>query len=135
MGFLDDLPERHSSHDTAQAAESAFDRAIATFHFFEIQSKDRNDYGTDVQIEARDGNGMTNLRVHVQLKGTEGAVNADGSMSIQVSRTNLNYLLAQPDAIYVCFHLPSQRLLVRYATDVYRELEHRGTAWHEQDTL
>ena len=135
MDFLDDLPERHQSHDTAEAAESAFTAAIVTSRLFEIQTKDRNDYGTDVQIEARDGSGMTNLRVHVQLKGTEVACNPDNTISIQVNRTNLNYLLAQPDSLYVCFHLPSARLLARYANDVYREYEHRGTSWREQNTV
>src|SRR5262245_2472484 len=105
MDFLDDLPKRDSSHDTAQPAESAFPPAIDTGQLFVRQQKDRNDYGTDAQIEARDGQGMTNLRVHVQLKGTEAAPNADDSVSVgDISRTNLNYLLAQPDSIYVCLH-------------------------------
>ncbi|MCI5124409.1 MAG: tetratricopeptide repeat protein, partial [Candidatus Electrothrix sp. AR5] len=48
---------------------------------------------------------------------------------------NLNYLLAQPDSGYVCYHIPSKRLLFRYAEDVYREYEHRGGAWMQQDSL
>lgn len=112
MEFLDDLPKRHSTHDTAEAAETAFEAAIGTCKLFIVQQKDRRDYGTDVQIEARDGDAMTNLRVHVQLKGTETAANADGSISVEVARANLNYLLAQRDSIYVCYHVPSQRLLV-----------------------
>ena len=89
MASLDDLPERHRSHDTEHAAEIAFSAAIASGSFFHIQANDRNDYGTDVQLEARDGDRMTNLRVHVQLKGTEAKANANGSVSVTVSRTNL----------------------------------------------
>ncbi len=113
MGF-DDLPKRDPTHDTAQAAESAFQSAIDNVRYFVVQQKDRNDYGTDVQIEARDDGEMTNVRVHVQLKGTEAALNADGSVSVRdISRTNLNYLIAQPESVYACFHVPSGRLLAR----------------------
>jgi tetratricopeptide (TPR) repeat protein len=135
MSSRHDLPRRHRSHDTEQAAVFAFEGATAALPLFIVQSRDRNDYGTDVQIEARDGDRMTNLRVHAQLKGTEGPANADGSVSVPVDIENLNYLLAQPDAIYAFYHLPSQRLLARYAISVYRELEHRGPSWREQKTV
>lgn len=135
MKFLDDLPKRHSTHDTAEAAEIAFAAAIEAYNFFLVQQKDRNDYGTDLQIEVRHGDVVTNLRAHVQLKGTRAAANADGSVSVEVARANLNYLLAQPDSIYVCYHLLAQRLLVRYANDVFREYEHRGTDWSQQDKV
>ncbi len=85
-----------------------------------------------MQIEARDGKGMTNFRAHVQLKGTGTAANNNGSVSVVVARKNLNYLLAQADSLYVCFHLPTERLLVRYADDVYREYEHRSKDWASQ---
>ncbi|CAK8711575.1 MAG: Tetratricopeptide repeat-containing protein [Candidatus Electronema aureum] len=135
MNPLDDLPQRHNSHDTGEAAETAFRNAVNNLNYFVIQREDRNDYGTDIQIEARKGDAMTNIRVHVQLKGTESTTNKDDSVSISVERTNLNYLLAQPNSVYVCYHLPSKRLLVRYAEDVYREYEHRGGAWMQQSNL
>lgn len=135
MNSLDDLPQRGSAHDTAEAAETAFRAAIETCKLFIVQQEDRNDYGTDVQIEARNGKAMTNMRAHVQLKGTESAANANGSVSVAVARTNLNYLLAQADSVYVCYHLPSERLFVRYADDVYREYEHRGADWIHQDKV
>lgn len=135
MPLHDDLPRRHRSHDTEHSAVLAFEVATAALSLFLIQSRDRNDYGTDVQIEARDGDQMTNLRVHAQLKGTEGPANVDGSVSVSVYIENLNYLLAQPDAIYVFCHLPSHRLLARYAISIHRELEHRGPSWREQKTV
>lgn len=135
MDFLNDLPERHPTHDTAEAAESAFRDTVDSSGHFVIQQSDRHDYGTDIHIEAREGSSMTNLRVHVQLKGTRSEANTDGSVSIGVARTNLNYLLSQPDSIYVCYHLPSKQLFARYAADVLREYEHRGGAWQTQETL
>lgn len=135
MSFLDDLPQRDTSHDTAEEAETAFRTAIQACGLFVVQQEDRKDYGTDVQIEARDGNAMTNIRAHVQLKGTKSTMNANGSISVAVARANLNYLLSQADSMYVCYHLPSRRLLVRYADDVYREYEHRGEGWTRQDRV
>lgn len=127
-----DLPKRPISHDTAAQAEEVFTAAIRACGLFVVQSKDLCDYGTDVQIEARDDTVMANLRVHVQLKGTLTAPNADNSVSIQVATSNLGYLLAQRDSLYVCCHIPTKRLLVRYANDVYHEYEHRDAAWGKQ---
>jgi tetratricopeptide (TPR) repeat protein len=136
MNPLDDVPERHLTHDIGRAALTAFDAAISAYDYFVIQQRgDETDYGTDMQIEARHGPGMTNLRVDVQLKGTTTDANTDGSVSIPVERRNLNYLLAQPDAIYVCYHLPTQRLLARYATDVWTEYERRGGDWARHQSI
>ncbi len=135
MGSLDDLPNRHSNHDRAEAAEIAFVTAVDACKLFLVQQKDRSDYGTDAQLEARWNGRMTNLRVHVQLKGTDAATKADGSVSVEIARSNLNYLLAQRDSIFVCYHIPTQRLLVRFAHDVYSEYESRGKEWLHQDTV
>jgi hypothetical protein len=54
----------------------------------------------------------TNVRVHVQLKGTERELNADGSLSVEVRRTNLNYLLMQGYSCYACYHVPTGSLRI-----------------------
>lgn len=77
MSSFDNLPQRNSTHDTAEAAETAFHAAIESCNLFVVQQKDRNDYGTDVQIEVRDGESMTNIRVHIQLEGTKSVKNAN----------------------------------------------------------
>jgi hypothetical protein len=135
MNSSDALPQRGSTHDTAETAEQAFNLAVHARNLFLIQTRDRLDYGTDVQLEARQGSAVTNIRVHVQLKGTEKPANSDASVSIAVARANLNYLANQPDSLYVCYHLPSKRLLVRRADDVLAEHEHRGLPRANQTTL
>jgi len=135
MNPLDDLPERGDTHDIALAAENAFRSAIQTESYFVFQGEDRRDYGTDVQLEARAGEAMTNIRTHIQLKGTEKSPNSDGSVSISIDRTNLNYLLAQPNSLYVCYHAPTNRLLARPAEDVYRQYQHGESNWHAQSSL
>lgn len=131
---LDDFPKRDSTHRIEDRSKSAFRAAISAADKFAIQS-DESDYGTDFVIEAIDAGKMTNVRVHVQLKGTNCEANADGSLSVSVNRTNVNYLFMQPASIFVCYHLPTKRLLVRRVDDVVREYEHGASDWHEQQSV
>ena len=100
---LDDFPTRDDNSVLATRAETSFERAIAEVGRFVVQQRDRKDYGTDFQMEADNAGGMTNFRVHGQLKGTESDANKDKSISVSVKRTNLNYMLSQSDSdcIYV----------------------------------
>ena len=128
MTSFDDLPQRDTAHDTAEAAVTAFRAAIGADDFFVVQRVDENDYGTDVQIEARRERAMTNLRAHVQLKGTWSSSNANGSVSLSVARSNLNYLLAQFDSIYVCYHICRSRKLHRVVLSAIRSVMNRSTS-------
>lgn len=132
---LDDFPARDNKSDLAARAESKFERSVVDAGQFVVQQRDRQDYGTDFQIEAKQSGGMTNYRVHVQLKGTDKTANRDGSISISVDRTNLNYMLSQANSIYVCYHAPTDALLVCSAENLFRDAEHQGEEWRSQDTL
>ena len=134
MSHLDDLPRRHSSHHIEDRSKTVFRVVISECHDFIIQSDDR-DYGTDFVIEAIDAGQPTNVRVHVQIKGTNCNAREDGSISVSVARSNVNYLLMQPGSVFVCYHVPTERLLVRRADDIAREYEHRGKDWHGQQTV
>ena len=131
---LDDLPKRDSTHRVEDRSKAAFRAAISVAEKFVIQS-DESDYGTDFVIEAIDAGEMTNVRVHVQLKGTTRDANADGSLSVSVIRANINYLLMQSGSIFVCYHVPTERLLVRWVDDVVREYRHGGKDWYHQQSL
>lgn len=135
MKHLDDLPKRDNNHDIQETAETAFRSAISACGEFIIQTEDRFDYGTDFQLEAKENGMMSNFRLHVQLKGTGGEKNTNGSISISVARTNLNYLLRQSSSIYVCYHLPSQKILFSYVEDIFREYEQQVADWGSQKTI
>ena len=135
MSCLDDLPKRDRNHRIQEQSGTAFRTAISECGEFVVQSEDERDYGTDFQIEASDAGAMTNVRVHVQLKGTGRERNTDGSVSLSIDRANLNYLLMQPYSIFVCCHTPSKRLSVRRVDDVFREYEHSGKRWSDQTTV
>ena len=135
MSYLDDLPKRDRNRVIQEQSETAFEAAISECEEFVVQSKDNYDYGSDFRIEASDAEAMTNVRVHVQLKGTRCKENADGSVSLSIKRANLNYLAMQPGSIFVCYHAASGRLLVRRVDDVVREYEHSGKRWTDQTTV
>ena len=135
MSYLDDLPKRDGNRRIEEQSGTAFRTAISECGEFVVQSEDERDYGTDFQIEASDAGVMTNVRVHVQLKGTGRKKNADGSVSLSIDRTNLNYLAMPPGSIFVCYHTSSKRLFVRRVDDVVREYEHSGKHWIDQTTV
>lgn len=93
------------------------ERLIDAFIF---QSKDEHDYGTDVILEAVESDSLTNFRVHLQLKATGTPVAADGSVGVQVPITNLNYLLSQPESIYVLYAEATDTLYYRTTESVDR---------------
>lgn len=132
---LDDFPTHDDNSELAERAEGEFEGSVRDARQFVVQQRDRHDYGTDFQIEAMQAGGMTNYRVHVQVKGTDKEANRDGSVSISIERRNLNYLLSQPHSLYVCYHRPTGALLVRSVEEVFRDAEHRGEGWRDQDTV
>lgn len=135
MNDLNDLPRRDKNHQIEAQAEAAFLSAVASSGAFFAQVPDRRDYGSDIQLEVADQGRATNIRVHVQLKGTEKALNSDGSVSIEISRANLNYLMMNPYSCYVCYHLPTKSLRICPADSVRRKYDHRGKDWTDQQTL
>ena len=136
MKHLDDFPKYDENRRIQELSESAFYSAITECGVFFIQKEDKKDYGTDFQIEVRDDRAATNIRVHVQLKGTNCKENSDGSISRRdVYRSTLNYLTVPPDSIFVCYHIPSNRLLVRQVDSVIREYEHGNKHWDIQKTI
>ena len=133
--YLDDLPKRNSNHVTEEKAETAFQERLTESGRFILQRADRKDYGTDCEIEVVEQEEVTNVRVHVQLKGTERALNADGSLSIEVNRTNLNYLLMHPHSFYAAYHVPTESLRICLAETTLRQYEHAGKNWTQQQSL
>ena len=130
-----ELPRRDRNHEIEDEAIAAFQMRLAESGAFILQAPDRKDYGTDCQIEVIAGGQATNTRVQVQVKGAESALNADGSLSVEVRRTNLNYLLMQPYSVYVAYHAPTGSLRIRTAESVTRQYVHGGKNWTDQRSL
>ncbi|MBD1229384.1 tetratricopeptide repeat protein [Xenorhabdus griffiniae] len=135
MQHLNDFPKRDRNHRVERLAITAFEGFLRDSKDFFIQSQDVNDYGVDYQLEITVNGQATNIRLFVQLKGTEQELNFDGSISISVNRANLNYLLMHPYSFYVCFHAPTKLLKICFAENILRNYEQSGKNWSEQETL
>jgi tetratricopeptide (TPR) repeat protein len=135
MKCFDYLPKRASTHITEEKAETVFQKCLSESGRFILQRADRKDYGTDCEIEIVEEEKATNIRIHVQLKGSERLLNADGSLSVEISRTNLNYLLMHPHSFYVAYHVPTATLRICLAEAVLRKYEHSGKSWNQQQSL
>jgi tetratricopeptide (TPR) repeat protein len=135
MEHLNDLPKRDPNHVIEEKAQTSFQRCLTQSGRFTLQRADRQDYGTDCEIEVAERERATNIRVHVQLKGTERSLNADGSLSIEVSRSNLNYLLMHPHSFYAAYHVPTGSLRICMAETVLRQYEHAGKNWTQQQSV
>lgn len=135
LDHFDDLPKRHSTHLAEEKAEMAFRERLSASGCFILQRADRKDYGSDCEIEVVDREQATNVRIHVQIKGTERSLNIDNSFSVEVSRTNLNYLMMHPHSVYVAYHIPTSSLRICPAETVLLHYEHAGKNWVDQQSL
>lgn len=135
MNPFDELPRRDQNHQIEDQALAAFQKRLADSGCFILQASDRKDYGTDCQIEVVAGGQATNVRVHVQVKGTARNLNADGSLSVSIERANLNYLLMQPYSFYACYHVPTGSLRICLADAVLQQYEHDGRSWTDQSSV
>lgn len=135
MNPFDDLPRQDRNHVVEDAALAAFESRVLESGVFTVQGPDRKDYGTDCQLEVAIEGSMTNVRLHVQVKGTERPLRDDGSIGVEVTRANLNYLLMNPYSFYVCHHLPTDTLFFCSADAVIRRYEQEKDGWTRQNTI
>ncbi|MBP1874055.1 tetratricopeptide (TPR) repeat protein [Ensifer adhaerens] len=134
FSHLNDLPKRDANSAVEIAAQAAFEKFVSESSDV-FQQIDRKDFGTDYQLEVAHDGAATNVRLHVQLKGTARAANKDGSVSIEIDRTNLNYLMQNAYSFFVCYHLPTKSLFYISADSVVRRNVHGDREWTAQKTL
>jgi len=102
-----------------------------------IRDERTDDFGVDCSFElVLDNGAVTNFRAQVQLKAIGSAkANQDGSFSLSVEVTNLNYLLNGTSPVYILFNGATKQLYYRWAYDILHSLETQSTKWHEQKTV
>lgn len=88
-----------NTNESLETISSNFFRPLLDVNKFEIRSETVRDKGIDFHIELKkeQSNGdsvYTNFRFALKLKDTESIeANTDGSFSIQIDSSNINYLL------------------------------------------
>ncbi len=103
---------------------------------FKIRDERTDDAGVDASLELLINSYSTNLRAQVQLKATDKPkINLDRSISLQVSPSNLNYLLNGPSPLYILYIAPSNQLYFTWARDERKRLDKQNPKWMQQDTI
>jgi hypothetical protein len=87
------LPKADRNSEIQKLSIRAFEAALPVDKFT-FRSEPIEDAGVDGSLELKIDGTYTNLRAQVQLKGTDSEkTNQDGSISVEVNVSNLNYLL------------------------------------------
>lgn len=123
---LSSLPQRSQEHIYSDLGVRKFCE-LFNDPWFIAREEAKNDYGTDVVLEAIIDNGKhpTNVRSHAQVKASTKKPNADGSYSYSVSFSNLNYLLNNPNSLYIFYSVGEDKLFYCTAERAYKS--YKGT--------
>lgn len=135
MSSLDNLgplPHADGGAELQRTSLAAFRAALSDAEWI-VRDERVEDLGVDVSLEVVAGGRGTNLRSQVQLKArSDLEPNADGSWSVSVPVSNLNYLLNGPTPFYVLFRPETRDLYMASARDEVRRIEASTPAWKDQ---
>jgi len=130
------MPKRPQNHWLESRSKAVLEDLITQGDLFIARLGRPDDYGVDGTLEALiDADYASNVLVSCQLKATEDSLNTDGSLSIPVRVSNLNYLLSQRYSIYIGYHHPTETLFVREADSIVREASANKKPWRQQSTI
>ena len=101
---------------------------------FEFCSKDYRDKGIDITYEIKKAGRHTGFRFVVQLKATESIkANKDGSFSLQLDTSNINYLLnTSSPAFYVLYCLQDKTFYYESVREILITLLTKDSEWTNQ---
>jgi len=130
-----DLPLANSNEDLETISKNHF-YPLLDVSRFEIRSEDFRDKGIDLHIEIKKANRYTNFRFVVQLKATDSKLaNKDGSISLQIYTSNINYLLNNSMPAYYVLYLKNTNTFYYENLNLFvTELADENLDWHTQGT-
>ena len=108
---------------------------------FQIRAEKDRDKGIDFHIELKKelshGHlGYTNYHCAIQLKASNTIQQSDdGSYGLQLSTSNINYLLNNPmPAYYIFYHHPTKAFFYENVKNFVLQLQNKNPEWHKQKT-
>jgi hypothetical protein len=132
---LGPLPEARRSDTLEQISLDALRAALPKDHFL-VRDERIDDKGVDGALELKANSRYTNLRAQFQLKGTDSAAtNQDGSFSLAIDTSNLNYLLNGTSPLYFLYIAPLQQLRFLWAIDEWKRLDQENPEWRQKQTV
>lgn len=129
------LPTSDRNKQLEKLSIKAFNLALPVDKFT-FRDERTDDCGVDGSLELEIDGKSTNLRAQVQLKATDSEeVNQDGSISIQITPANLNYLLNGQSPIYILYVAPRKQLYYVWARDERKRIDEINPTWTQQKTV
>lgn len=127
-------------NENLETISNNFFRPLLDVNKFEVRSETLRDKGIDFHIELKkeQSNGgfvYTNFRFAVQLKATDSIeANSNGSFSIQIDSSNINYLLNNGmPSFYVFYHIPTNAFYYESANNFVADLQKKNNDWDKQE--
>lgn len=132
---LNPLPSSDRNRELEQLSINAFNSALPVDKFT-FRDERINDVGVDGSLELKINGKFTNLRSQVQLKSTDSTEELqDGSISVEISTSNLNYLLNGSSPLYVLYVASTNELRYLWARDERQRIEKINPNWKQQDSI
>lgn len=132
---LGPLPIADRNRELEQRSITALRVALPS-NIFLFRDERTDDAGVDGSLELLIDSLQTNLRAQVQLKSTDSSErNRDGSISLTVKTSNLNYLLNGSSPIYILYIEPLNEIRFVWARDERRRIERENPEWMSQETV
>lgn len=129
------LPQNDRNAELEERSRAALRRSLdpASLQYREVGGPDR---GRDLIIELNLSGQATGYVSHVQLKSTENPkYNVDGSVSVSVPTSNVQYLLNNVCPVYFLYIEPEDELRVAYARQVKKLLDVENPNWLTQQDV
>jgi len=121
--FLSHLPQSSRTEDLETISKTKLSLLLDPF-FFEIRKETDRDKGVDMIVEIKQDGHYTNFRFAIQIKASSSLkANSDGSFSLAVETSNINYLLnyGMP-AYYILYDHQSGKFYIKSASQVFHDL-------------
>lgn len=130
-----DLPLANSNEEIETISKNLF-RSLLDVTKFEIRSEDLRDKGIDLNIEIKKSNKHTDFRFVAQLKATDSKkTNKDGSISLQIYTSNINYLLNNPmPAYYILYSKVTNTFYYENLNSFVKKIAQENPDWNNQQS-
>lgn len=129
------LPRADRNSELEQSSENALG-SILPVEMFRLRCESGSDRGTDRHLEVKIDGHDTNCRSQIQLKAAEEwEANQDGSVSLSISTSNLNYLLYSPNSLYIYWNNSTSEFRYAWAQEELVRIEKVAPQWRDQGTV
>ncbi len=132
---LGPLPQA-DTNSVLQSISFAALRDALPAHLFVLRHEPGPDAGVDCCVELVVETFYSNMRSQIQVKATKDAkYNPDGSISFAADVSNINYLLAELNSLYVLYVDQTKELRYLWVMDEIMRIEQKTPMWKHQKTV